>query len=313
MTNNNSELWVDKYSPKTLDDYVWINSDQRRQVEEWIADGFTPNLILSGGPGCGKTSLCKLLMKLLNVGPSDFKYINGSKKTGIATIDNLSGFCETMPFGKFRYVQLDEADGISPEGQDALKGMIEDYSSVCRWIFTTNRPHKIHPPLHSRLQGFHIESLDKEQFVTRVANILMKEGVNLNGENLDILDEYVSVTYPDLRKCINTLQQFCKDGTLRRPTTSGSGSMTEYMVQAVALFKSGKIHEARKLICANASDSDYEEIYKLLYRNLDWWGKSEESKNKAIVIIANRLRDNSLIADQEIGLAAALVELSMIE
>ena len=203
-------------------------------------------------------------------------------------------------------------DRLTPEAQDALKSMIEEYSSICRWILTTNRPHKITGPLHSRMQGFHIESLDREQFVTRVATILIKEGVDLNEENLEILDEYATVAYPDLRKCINMLQQNCKDGELRRPSGSGSGSMGEYMVQAVNLFKRGQIHEARKIICANASDGDYEEIYRLLYRNLDWWGKDDDVQNRAIVIIANRLKDHTLVADPEIAMAAALVELSML-
>jgi hypothetical protein len=88
--------------------------------------------------------------------------------------------------------------------------------------------------------------------------------------------------------------------------------MGEYMVEAVGLFKRGKIHDARKVICANANETDYEDIYKLLYRNLDWWGSSEDQQNRAIITIANRLRDNSLIADPEIGLAACLIELSMI-
>jgi len=203
-------------------------------------------------------------------------------------------------------------DRLSIQAQDSLKSMIEEYSVICRWILTTNRPNKITAPLHSRLQGFHIEQLDREQFVTRVATILINENIDLKEENLEVLDEYVSVTYPDLRKCINTLQQNCKNGELKRPSHTGSGSMTEYMVQAVSLFKSGKIHEARKLICANATDNDYEEIYRLLYTNLNWWSADEEEQHKAIVIIANRLKDHALVADPEINLAACLIELSML-
>jgi len=311
MAISNS-LWTEKYRPQTLADYVWINEDQRRQVDGWVKDRDIPHLMLSGGPGCGKTTLAKLLMLELGVSPSDIKTINASKNTGIEFIRDLEGFVETMPSGDYRYVILDEADRLSPNAQDALKSMIEEYSSICRWILTTNRPHKIMGPIASRMQGFHVEGLDREQFVTRVATILITEGVDLNGENLDILDEYVTVTYPDLRKCINMLQQNCKDGELRRPTGSGSGSMGEYMVQAVNLFKKGQIHEARKLICANANEGDYEEVYRLLYRNLEWWGKDEDTQNKAIVVIANRLKDHALIADPEIALAACLVDLSLL-
>lgn len=308
----NNTLWTEKYRPKTIEEYVWINDGQRQQVESWIREQEIPHLLLSGGPGVGKSSLAKLLMKALDVDSSDIKFVNASQNTGIDYIRELVGFIETIPNGKYRYVILDEADRLSAQAQDSLKSMIEEYSAICRWILTTNRPNKIHPPLHSRMQGFHIEQLDREQFVTRVATILITEGIDLKEENLEILDEYVSVTYPDLRKCINTLQQNCKNGVLARPSHVGGGGMTEYMVQAVHLFKSGKIHEARKLICANAADNDFEEIYSLLYRNLDWFGKDEDTQNKAIVIIANRLKDHSLIADPEIGLSACLIELSML-
>ena len=306
-----NNLWIEKWRPTKLEDYVWINDDQRKQVESWVSDGEIPHLLLSGGPGCGKTTLAKLVLKEMNVDDSDIKYVNASKETGIDYMRDVIGFVETMPLGNFRYVLLDEADRLSPQAQDMLKNTMEEYSAICRWILTTNRPHKIFGPIHSRVQGYHVEGLDREQFITRVAKILIEEGVDLNEENLEILDEYVTVAYPDLRKCLNMLQQNCKDGTLRRPNGSSSGGMGEYMVQAVSLFKQGRIHEARKIICSQANESDYEEIYKLLYRNLDWWGTTEEEKNKAIVVIANRLRDHAMVADPEINMAACLIELTM--
>lgn len=312
MNDIKNNLWVEKWRPSRLDDYVWIDEAQRQQVESWIREGEIPHLLLSGGPGCGKTTMARMLLQELGVGEGDFKYINASMMTGIDGMRDLVGFCETMPSGNFRYVLLDEADRLSQQAQDSLKNMIEEYSSICRWILTTNRPHKIFPPIHSRMQGFHVDALDREQFVTRVATILITEGIDLNEENLEILDEYVSVTYPDLRKCINMLQQNCRDGVLSRPKGSG-GSMTEYMVAAVGLFKAGRIHDARRLICENASDGDYEEIYRLLYRNLDWWGRDDDTKNRAIIIIANRLRDHSVVADPEIAMAACLVELGLLQ
>jgi len=310
MIKNN--LWTERHRPTKLEDYVWIDDNQKREVEGWVASGEIPHLLLSGGPGCGKTTLAKLVLREMNVDDSDVTYVNASMVTGIDAMRDLVGFCETMPIGNFRYVMLDEADRLSPAAQDSLKNMIEEYSAICRWILTTNRPHKIFAPIHSRTQGFHVEALDREQFITRVAKILITEGVDLTEENLEILDEYVTVAYPDLRKCLNLLQQNCSDGQLRRPKGGSSSGMGEYMVQAVNMFKNGRIHEGRKIICENATDSDYEEIYKLLYRNLDWWGRDDEAKHKAIVIIANRLKDHTLVADPEIAMAACLVELSML-
>ncbi len=305
-------LWVEKYRPKSIADYVWVNDNQKTQVESWIADKVIPNLPLSGGPGVGKTTLAKCLFHELGVDDSDIKYINASQNTGVDYLRSLQGFVETMPMGEYRYVLLDEADYLSQNAQAMLRNMIEEYSNVCRWILTCNAPHKIMPALHSRCQGFHIEHLDRELFVTRIATILITEGVDLTEENLEILDEYTIATYPDLRKCINLLQQNCTNGKLNRPNKGGNMDSMDYMIQAIGMFKQGKIHDARKVICAQAKVEDYEEIYRMLYRNLNWWSDQEDKQHQAIVIIANRLKDHALVADPEINLAACLIELSLI-
>jgi len=304
------QLWVEKYRPRTVAEYVWVNEAQRAQVEGWIRDRDIPHLLLSGGPGIGKTTLARCLFNELGVDDGDVKYINASQHTGVDHLRSLQGFVETMPMGDFRYVLLDEADYLSPNAQAMLRNMIEEYSNTCRWILTCNAPHKIMPALHSRCQGFHIEHLDREQFVSRIATILLAEGVDLTTENLEILDEYATATYPDLRKCINLLQQNCSDGQLKRPNSGSASGGMDYMVQAIGLFKSGRIHDARKIICAQARPEDYEEIYRMLYRNLDWWGSTDDRQNAAIVTIANRLKDHGLVADPEINLAACLIELA---
>ena len=305
-----TKLWVERYRPASIKDYVWVNDAQKAQVQGWIADKNIPNLLLSGGPGIGKTTLAKCLFHELGVDDMDIKYINASQNTGIDYLRSLTGFVETMPMGEFRYVLLDEADYLSPNAQAMLRNMMEEYSNICRWILTCNYPNKVIPALHSRTQGFHIEHLDRELFVERIATILITEGVDLTAENLEILDEYSTATYPDLRKCINLLQQNCSDGQLKRPSKGGGQGTMDYMINAISLFKQHKIHEARKIVCANARTEDYEEIYKLLYRNLDWWGTTDDQQNAAIVIIANRLKDQGLVADPEICLAACLIELA---
>lgn len=303
-------LWVDHYRPSNIDGYVWADDSQKSQVMNWIREKHLPNLLLSGSPGIGKTTLAKCLLNELGVHSSDVRYVNGSHTNGVDDIRDLSRFAETMPSGDFRYVVLDEADYLTPNAQAALRNMIEEYTSICRWILTCNYPNRIIPALKSRTQGFHIDNLDKEQFLTRIANILIAENVELTEENLEVLDEYATITYPDLRKCINLLQQNCSEGKLNRPSTGSNTGSSEYMVTAVGLFKKGAIHEARKLICANARPEEYEDHYRLFYRNLQWWGKTEQQQNQAVVIIANRLRDHAICADAELNLAATLIELS---
>lgn len=307
-----SDLWVERWRPQTLDDYVWSSSAQQQQVSSWVKEGKIPHLLLVGSPGVGKTSLAFMLLKLLKVNSGDIKFVNGCTDNGIDVVRDLENFVSTMPMGDYRYVLIDEFDYFSPNGQAGLKNMMETYSSVARFIFTANLGHKIIPPIKSRCQTFEIQNVDRQQYFERIATILVSEGIDLNESNLATLDDYVDAAYPDLRKCINMLQQNCVDGTLQAPSTDTVSGNSEYIVAAVSLFKEGRITEARKLLAGKLQPNDYEEFYRLLYRNLDWWGNSDRQQNSAIVVIANRLRDHSIAADPEINAAAALVELSMI-
>ena len=308
-----NDLWVEKYRPNTLADYVWSSADQQNQVQAWVKEGKIPHLLLTGSPGVGKTSLAFMLMTLLGVGKGDIKFVNGCVDNGIDVVRDLENFVSTMPLGDYRYVIIDEFDYFSPNGQAGLKNMMETYSGVARFIFTANLSHKIIPPIKSRCQTFEIQSVDRGLYFERIATILVEEGVNLDETNLSILDDYVAVAYPDLRKCINMLQQNCVAGVLRRPGGDTVASNSEYQVAAVSLFKQGRITEARKLISGKIQPNEYEEFYRLLYRNLDWWGHTDKAQNAAIVIIANRLRDHSIAADSEINLSACLVELALMQ
>jgi len=301
------ELWAEKYRPRDVVEYVFRDEDQRRQVQGWIDSGAIPHLLFSGAPGVGKTTLARVLINELDINEFDVLEINASRENSVDVIrDRITGFVETMPFGSFKVVLLDEADYISPNGQAALRGVMETYHASARFILTCNYPNRIIPALHSRCQGFHIEKVDSTEFTARVATVLVTESVEFD---LDNLDTYVKSTYPDLRKCLNLLQQNTVEGSLRKPSDD-QGTVREWKLDAVQLFKAGRVLEARKLMCSHARPEEMEDMFRWLYDNLDLWSIDQQKQDQAIVIIRNGYVNVPLVADQEINLSATLIELS---
>jgi replication factor C small subunit len=301
------ELWTEKYRPQTTADYVFRDPAQKSQVEGWVASGAMPHLLFSGAPGTGKTTLAKVLLKGLDVDDMDVLEINASNENNVDTIRNkITNFASTMPFGDMKYVLLDEADYITPNGQAALRGVMEMYHTSCRFILTCNYPTRIIPALHSRCQGFHIEKLDVTEFTARIATIGISEGVDLD---LETLDTYVQATYPDLRKCINLVQQNVVDGVLKAPQ-AGDSSTADWMLEAIDMFKAGNYKPARELIVSQARPEEYDDVFRFMYRNLHLWGDTELKQDQAILIIRDGMVKSVSCVDPEINLSATLIELS---
>ena len=301
------ELWVEKYRPKTIDEYVFRDDQQKKQVQQWIKEKTIPHLLFSGNAGIGKTTLAKVLFNELEVNDLDILEINASRTNSVDDIRNtIINFVQMIPFGAYKVVLLDEADYLSPNAQAALRGVMEEYHTTSRFILTCNYPNRVIPALHSRCQGFHMETIDKNEFTARTAEILIAEKME---PDIETLDTYVKASYPDLRKCINMIQQNCRDGKLMPPATGDSGQQ-DYRLQMVELFKQGKIQEARKLVCAQARPEECEEIYRWLYDNLDIISKDEDAQDKAVLIIKQGLVDHSFVADPEINLASVMIKLA---
>jgi replication factor C small subunit len=299
------QIWTEKYRPKTVNGYVFRDESQKTQVLNWIKEKSIPHLLFSGNAGIGKTTLAKVLLNELNVNPLDILEINASRTNSVDDVrDKIVRFVQMIPFGDFKVVLLDEADYLSPNAQAALRGVMEEYHETARFILTCNYPNKIIPAIHSRCQSFHVAKTDQVEFTARVAEILLSESVKFD---LEILDTYVKATYPDLRKCINMVQQNTTDGKLAAPTVNDSGQ-SDWKIEMIDLFKAGKIFEARKLLCGSIRAEEMEDVYRWLYDNIDLFGDNEKQES-AILIIKQGLVDHTLVVDPEINLAATLIRL----
>jgi replication factor C small subunit len=311
MASNKHDLWVERYRPKTLDEYVFQDAGQEKIIRHMISERSIPHLLFAGVQGTGKTAISEIIISSLELDHSDILTINASDEARIDDIrDRIKNFISTIAMGRFKVVHLEEADYIPHTGQAILRRFMEDYADTSRFILTCNYVHKILPAIVSRCQVFQFKASNQDDIVDRTARILINEKIQFG---LDVLDKYVSSGYPDIRKIINLIQQNSVDDVLQ-PPLSNSCEGGDYKFQLLDLIELDDWVGARNVVCSNVVADEWEYVYRFLYQNLHKTPKfSEQSKwESGIVIIADHLYKHGIVADPEINAAALFIRLGQI-
>jgi replication factor C small subunit len=295
--NINNSLWVEKYRPDILENYVG-NDHLKDTISRYIKNNDIQNLIFYGTSGTGKTTLAKIIVKNIDC---DFIYINASDERGIDTIrDKVSGFASSSSFKPLKIIILDEADFLTIQAQASLRNIIETFSRSTRFILTCNFLERIIDPLQSRCQVLKVVPPSRNEIVKHLHNILHQESIVHTGEDLKIL---VENNYPDLRKMINTAQMSSKDGKIvldKQVLVSST-----YHDKVISLLKKKSFSEIRQVI-ANSNLNDFDELYRVLYE------RAEEYTSDialATITIEEHLYHKNFRIDQEICLMACIAKL----
>ena len=292
------ELWVEKYRPTTLEEYVG-NETIKNKIADYLKQGSIQNLLFHGVAGTGKTTLAKLIAKNLNC---DLLYINASDERGIDTIrDKIIPFASSMSFNDVKIVILDEADYITPQAQATLRNTIESCSKTTRFIFTCNYLERIISPLQSRCQTFEITPPSKEVVADLACSIAVKEGVKVNMNVASVIDTH----YPDIRKIINTIQGSVVDGKIKIDDASLKNTQLGGLV-VDALIRKAKLSEIRQIL-ADSGSREFDDLFKYIYdKSSTLFGDRE---GEAILIIAKYQYEYTFVLEKEICVAAMLNKL----
>ncbi len=292
------DLFVEKYRPKSLKDFVG-DSTVRDKIQEYLDTGKLQNLLLFGPAGTGKTSLAKLIVGQLE---ADHLYINASDERGIDTIrDKIVPFASSIGFNGLKIVILDEADYLTAQAQATLRNVIETFSTSCRFIFTCNYLDRVISPLQSRCVTFGIVPPSKKEVGQHILQICESEGIDFTKEDLG---QIIITHYPDIRKILNTVQGSIKGGKLI--LDSKSLVNTDFENKVVASLKNkAKLNDIRQII-ADSGAQQFESLFRCLYDNVEEY---TTKVGDAIVIIAQYQYEYSFVIDKEICVAAMLNKL----
>jgi len=306
----NEVLWVEKYRPQKIDDTI-LPSKTKAMFKKFVTDDSVPNLLLSGGPGVGKTTIAKAMLEEMGC---DYIVKNGSLNVNIDTLRyDISTYASAVSLsGGRKYVIFDEADYLNAANvQPALRNFIEEYSSNCGFIFTCNFKNRIIQPLRSRLSevDFSIETSDRPklamQFMKRVETILGMENVDYDKA---VIAKVIQKHFPDFRRVLTELQSYAASGRIDEGIFVNLKQ--ESLDEVFRLLKTKDFTNMRKWV-ANNADQDMNEMFRRIY---DMASDKVEMRSLPgfIVTMADYMYKANFVADLEVNMVAFLTEV-MIE
>ena len=304
MEEIKNSLWVEKYRPSSLDTYIG-NEHLKSKVEVYLESGDLPHLLFYGRAGTGKTTLAKLLVKNIEC---DYLYINASDENNVDTVrTKIKTFASTIGFKDLKIVILDECDYITPNAQAALRNLMETFSRHCRFILTCNYVERIIDPIQSRCQSFQIIPPSKKEVAIHLSNILKTENVTFK---VDDIATIINGGYPDIRKIINTSQRQVINNVLE--FDEQEIILSDYKLKLLKVIQTKsktrkEIFTEIRQILADAKVTDFADFFRLLYDEVDSYGKGHIAE--CILIIAKYELSDVHVVDKEINAMAMLIEL----
>ena len=302
------QLLVERYRPKSLDEFVFQNEDNERKIRKWISSKEIPNILLFSGPGTGKSSLSRIIVNELEVDPSDIKYINASIESGIGFIrEELTPWLKKAAFGEIKVVQLEEADRLSSDAQKALRQVTEEFSDRVRFIATANYPKKIDPALHSRFQTLQMDSMDKESILEYIAAIIEIEEIEIQEvqDIIDVVDRFA----PDIRKILNTIDENVDSNNVLHASTMTSSTAGEEDWEYIWTREDKPTLEDCLVLTDYVDMNNFERFYEIMYEN----HVALPDVAKGIILISKYLDRAKRCANQKLHLDACLYHIFLME
>ena len=292
-------LWVEKYRPKDLSTYIG-NEHLKSKVRVYLESEDVPHLLLFGKAGTGKTTLAKIITKNIDC---DYMYINASDENKVDDVRNkIKTFASSVGFKSLKVIILDECDYLTPNAQAALRNLMETFSKHCRFILTCNYVERIIDPIQSRCQSYKVVPPKRVDVARHLVHILKQESVEYELDDIRLVTD---ASYPDIRRVINSAQRQIVDGRLKIDTSSII--QNNYKLQLIEHLSNGsKLNDVRQLIADN-SITDYAELYRLLYDEVEVYSNGKNAE--CILNIAEAQFQDVNVVDKEINFMSLMIRL----